>query len=59
MSFCPAMEEAFASIFSPQPGSVAETYTPATEPLFSDDDPAVVEVRMVDVGDRFIAMFSG
>ena len=60
MSFCPQMEQAFASIFTPESGAeLAETYSPATEPLFSADDPNAVEIRTVDVGDRFIAMFSG
>lgn len=60
MSFCPALEQAFASIFSPAPGTeLAETYTPASEPLFRSDDPGVVTVGSLADGDRFIAMFSG
>ena len=60
MSFCPAMEAAFQSIFQPESGAeLAETYSPASEPLFQNDDPSAVELRTVEAGDRFIAMFSG
>ncbi len=60
MSFCPAMEAAFNSIFSPDGNTdISESYSPSTEPLFSADDPNLVEVGTLDSGTVFIAMFSG
>lgn len=60
MSFCPAMEEAFTSIFTPESGSeIADTYTPASEPLFSIDNPDAVAVGTLEPGIVFVAMFSG
>lgn len=66
MSFGAQMESAFQSIFGgpaePKPDpdtTLPESYSPSTEPLFSDDDPAVVEVRTLSPGDCFLAQFSG
>lgn len=68
MSFGAEMEAAFRSVFGdptePEPTQEPEqvlpdSYTVSSEPLFQPDDPRIIDVCTLAVGDRFIAMFSG